>query len=445
MPKIKLVPGKPKALTIRPTAPSKATPKPGPAKRPAIAVSGSGALSGRTVSVTTAAGHAANSGANPGPGGSKTVLRAPRRSRGSSARRGAVAPLEPSVLAAEMGTSAPIGPAVIELLALSYRASLPCALIGPHGLGKSEIVAAAAASLNIDCVSRDLCLMEPPDLVGLPVLSGKTTMFLPPDFLPKETGRGGFLLIEEINRAPRYMQACCLELLTSRRLNSYVLPEGWVPLACLNPKTDGYVVDLLDDALMSRFVRINVCATVDSWTAWARANGVHPKVIEYVESVPNSLDEAEGGVNPRSWTYASRALKAAGADLLHRSPDTIVTALNGLIGPVHTTGLLRLLLGTEVAFTPADVLRDWPACRATMDRWKTQGRLDLLATSMRAILRWVRPEGVAEDLKSNPRAAGSVQAFFGNLPGDLAGQARGCLLELGYTHLIPADAGGGKR
>jgi len=342
-------------------------------------------------------------------------------------------------LAIETGTAVPIGPAVTELLALAYRSNVPALLIGAHGLGKSEITAAAAAALKIKCISRDLSLMEPPDLVGLPKIEGGATTFLPPEFLPREPGDGGFLLIEEINRAPRYMQACCLELLTSRRLNSYVLPENWLPVACINPKSEGYHVDLLDAALMSRFMKIEVCAAVEPWAAWARANGIHPKIIEYVEGVPHALDESQGGSNPRSWTYASRALLATDAEFLERSPNTIVTALSGLIGPVHTTSLVRLILGTELALKPADVLHHWPASRSTMKRWKQQGRLDLLAASMRAILQWVRPEGVADELRGDVRRRGHVRAFMAMLPGDLAEQARGVLLELGYSFLIPSN------
>jgi hypothetical protein len=346
-----------------------------------------------------------------------------------------------SVLAAELGTAAPIGRPVIELLSLAYWANVPAMLVGLHGLGKSEITGAAARELGIDIISRDLSLMEPPDLVGLPRLDSGATTFVPPEFLPRETGRGGFLLIEEINRAPRFMQATCLELLTSRRLNSYRLPDGWLPVACINPKTDGYHVDLLDAALMSRFMRIEVCAAVSHWSAWARQpeSNIHPKIVEYVESVPNALDESQGGSNPRSWTYASRTLTAASAELLDRSPDTVITAINGLIGPVHTTALMRLILGTELPLKPADVVHNWPTSRATMHRWLRQGRLDLLATSMRTILQWVRPEGVAEQLRADVRQRGNVRSFFKALPGDLAEQARGCLLELGYTFLIPKE------
>jgi hypothetical protein len=344
-------------------------------------------------------------------------------------------------VATECGMAVPIGPAVIDLLELAYRASVPALLIGSAGLGKSEITAAAAAALGIECISRDLSLMEPPDLVGLPKINDDVTKYFPPEFLPRGAERKGFLLFEEINRAPRYMAAACLELLTSRRLNSYVLPSGFLPVACINPRAEGYHVDVLDAALASRFMKIEVRAAVGPWTEWAQRNGVHSKIIAYVNDVPNALDEARGGTNPRSWAYASRVLLAAGEETLAASPDTVVAALNGIIGPVHTTTLLRLIMGTEVALKPADVIHNWPTSRATMRRWGRQGRLDLLAASMRAVLQWLRPEGVAEQVRANTRESYAVREFFRHLPGDLTGQAHACLLEHGYTFLISAAAG----
>jgi len=402
----------------------------------------SNAASANAAGTTTVRGAAVPAPAIPAPAnlsppaGRATILSRKLARRAARIQAGGGADVDAAALAAELGTAASIGPAVIELLKLAYQADVPAILIGPHGIGKSEIAEAAAAAMGVDFISRDLSLMEPPDLVGLPQIADGATSFLPPEFLPRVTGRGGLFLIEEINRAPRYMTSPCLELLTSRRLNSYVLPKGWLPIACINPKSEGYLVDLLDAALMSRFMRIEVTAATEPWLAWAREKEVHHKIIEYVESVPHALDESKGGSNPRSWSYASKTLLAAGPEMLARSPDTIVTALNGIIGPVHTTALLQLVSNTEMALRPADVVGNWQASKATITRWVKQGRLDLLATSMRSMLQWVRPENVAQHLQNNVRARGAVRGFFRLLPGDLAEQSRSVLTELGYTFLI---------
>jgi hypothetical protein len=129
--------------------------------------------------------------------------------------------------------------------------------------------------------------------------------------------------------------------------------------------------------------------------------------------------------------------------LLEKSPDTVITALVGLIGPAHTTALMRLILGTEAPLKPSDIVRDWRTSRAMMVRWRTQGRLDLLTASMRAMLAWVRPDAAAEELRKNAGHAGIAKQFFACLPGDLGEQARACLMECGHTFLIPDQNGGG--
>ncbi|MCA8956874.1 MAG: hypothetical protein KDC87_12425, partial [Planctomycetes bacterium] len=64
----------------------------------------------------------------------------------------------------------PIGDRVIELLGVAYRTRRPVLLEGTTGIGKSEIVAEFAARAGIDFTVLDLSLLEPPDLVGLPLL-----------------------------------------------------------------------------------------------------------------------------------------------------------------------------------------------------------------------------------------------------------------------------------
>src|SRR4029453_2154031 len=109
----------------------------------------------------------------------------------------------------------PAGEHLIELLSLAYKADQPVLLGGRHGVGKSELLAQAAARLGIGFIVRDLSLMEPPDLVGIPkVGKDRKTYYAIPAWLP-DVGRG-LLALEELNRCPRYMRAPCMQLLTTR-------------------------------------------------------------------------------------------------------------------------------------------------------------------------------------------------------------------------------------
>ena len=56
-------------------------------------------------------------------------------------------------------------------------------------------------------------------------------------------------MLEELNRAERYIQQPALQLLTARRLHEYELPPGWSTVAAINPEDGEYQVTPLDPAL----------------------------------------------------------------------------------------------------------------------------------------------------------------------------------------------------
>jgi MoxR-like ATPase len=116
-----------------------------------------------------------------------------------------------------MLTPVATGAPLIALIELAIRADRPVLLHGRHGIGKSEVFAQVANKLGIEFIVRDLSLMEPPDLVGIPQVGtdGKTHYAIL-TFLP-DAGQG-LLVFEELNRCPRYMQSPCLQLLTARQL-----------------------------------------------------------------------------------------------------------------------------------------------------------------------------------------------------------------------------------
>lgn len=178
-------------------------------------------------------------------------------------------------------------------------------LEGPTGIGKSEVVRQTAARLGVQTVVLDLSLLEPPDLVGLPVVTAGRTAYALPQALP--TDGAGILMLEELNRAERYIQQPALQLLTARRLHEYELPEGWVCFAAINPESAEYQVTALDRALRARFLNLHVRADRAAWLAWAQTNGVHPGVIALAQAHERILDD----VPPRSWTYASHVITAA--------------------------------------------------------------------------------------------------------------------------------------
>jgi MoxR-like ATPase len=218
----------------------------------------------------------------------------------------------------------PIGPAVLDLLDVAYRARRPVLLEGMTGIGKSQIVGEFAAATGISLVVLDLSLLEPPDLVGLPMIRDGRTHYASPAELPT-TGRG-ILMLEELNRAEIPVMQPALQLLSARRLHAYELPPGWMCVAAVNPDDGDYQVNRLDPALRSRFLQLSVCSDREAWLRWAVRHNVHPVVLAVVREHIDVFEHA----SPRSWAYASELLTVLRPDELQQR-DLVRTLLRGYL------------------------------------------------------------------------------------------------------------------
>jgi len=322
-----------------------------------------------------------------------------------------------TTLQAELRPSAvPVGPRLERLLSLAYRARRAVLLEGPTGIGKSEIVRRVADRLGIGTVILDLSLLEPPDLVGLPVMRDGRTEYATPHVLPKEGA--GLLLLEELNRAERYIQQPALQLLSARRLHEYVLPEGWVCVATVNPQTAEYQVTALDKALRARFLQVSVRADRGAWLAWAQTERLHPAIVALAQSHDRVLED----VPPRTWAYASDLLSAFTPEEL---ADGVLLrdALGGYLPAAWVEALLasKDSWGTRFTFDVRALLSSYAPgtplaaeVSALRDKGQTD-RLDELVQRLVALLRG--PEaGVLAAQKELTLAA--FEALLADLPGD---------------------------
>jgi hypothetical protein len=323
-----------------------------------------------------------------------------------------------------------VGAPLQRLLKLAWQSDMPVLLQGRHGIGKSEIILQVAAELGIGSLVLDLSLMEPPDLVGLP-RAGEDgrTHYVPPACLP--TSGQGFFHLEEINRCPRYMLAPCLQLLTARTLNDYRLPAGWLPCAAINPAADGYHADELDPALLARFLRVEVVPAVSEWLVWARAQGVHEKVVQFVESSPRIFDDP--AANPRAWYYASRLLHQWERD--GGDQQLLAHALAGVLNDKYALAFLQFYTGEHHPLRAGDIIDDYPTHQAALRGWTRQGRLDLVAASFESLKRHLQKQQAYEGVAGRPASKANVEAFFADLPAELQVQARTWLRDRGFTGL----------
>jgi MoxR-like ATPase len=318
------------------------------------------------------------------------------------------------------------GRPAIELIKLCYAANRSLMFVGRHGVGKSELLEQAAAEMGIQFISRDLSLMEPPDLIGLPKMNGRTTKYLPPEFLP--TNGKGLLVFEELNRCERYMRAPCLQLLTGRVLNDYQLPPGWLPLAAINPPTADYETFDLDPALLARFVLANLVADQQEWLQWAARKGIHSGVIDYVERDPSVFDAPQS--NPRAWSYVSDIVSVAERD--GTDARTLRRAVVGLVGGKRGAAFLATLRHGDGPLKPELLLASYGSRRSVVRGWIASGKLDVVKATVLALKKYLQPKRDYEAVREDARQWKNLAMFLHDLPGDLLDGAKKYFAQRNY-------------
>lgn len=310
----------------------------------------------------------------------------------------------------------PVGPRLERVLALAYRARRAVLLEGPTGIGKSEIVRRVAEQLGVATIVLDLSLLEPPDLVGLPIVKDGRTEYALPHVLPR--GGAGLLLLEELNRAERYIQQPALQLLSARRLHEYELPPDWICVATINPQSAEYQVTALDKALRARFLQLAVRADRASWLAWAQTADLHPGVLALAHQHERILDD----VPPRTWTYASDVLKALAPGEL-ADGALVRDALGGYLPPAWVEALLasKDAWGSRLSFDVRAVLAGYgpetPLAREIAE-YKQRGQTDRLDELVHRLVPLLSGPEAGVLAAQNELTLASFEALLADLPGD---------------------------
>ena len=173
---------------------------------------------------------------------------------------------------------------------LSQRPT-PICIWGKHGLGKTASVVSFAKSRNWKlayCAPAQF--EEMGDFHGLPIKSSGSmeTRYLPPEWIPKDEGPG-ILLLDDINRADDRILRGLMQLLQNYEMFSWKLPPKWQIVCTANPEDDEYSVTPMDEAMLTRMLHTNMVFDVKAWAAWAVANNVDSRGINFVLTYPESV------------------------------------------------------------------------------------------------------------------------------------------------------------
>lgn len=186
-------------------------------------------------------------------------------------------------------------------------------LLSQPGVGKSDIVAQAAADAGLPVRSLLGTQIAPEDVSGIPRIVGERSVFCPPRVLLPETPEPFCLFLDELPAAAPDVQKSLYSLLLERRLGEHLLPTGTWVVSAGNRMEDRALVRTISSALINRVIVLNIRGDLNEWLLWAQANGVRGEVLAFILFMPEALMRPVPSSpvpfsTPRSWALLSKAL-----------------------------------------------------------------------------------------------------------------------------------------
>lgn len=174
----------------------------------------------------------------------------------------------------------------------------PVLLMGPPGIGKTQIMEQIAAETDVGLVAYTITHHTRQSAIGLPFIEKRNyggaefavTEYTMSEILAsvydlmEKTGlREGILFLDEINCVSETLAPMMLQFLQCKTFGNQRLPEGWLIVAAGNPPEYNKSVRDFDVVTLDRVKRIDVTEDFAVWKEYARKKGLHGAVISYLD------------------------------------------------------------------------------------------------------------------------------------------------------------------
>lgn len=195
----------------------------------------------------------------------------------------------------------------------------PVLLIGPPGIGKTQIMQQIAAECEIGLVSYTITHHTRQSAVGLPFIkeasyegeSFSVTEYTMSEIISsiyrymEETGRKeGILFIDEINCVSETLAPTMLQFLQCKTFGNQPVPKGWIIAAAGNPPEYNKSVREFDFVTLDRVRKMDLEADFSVFKEYARNQGIHPFILSYLELRPQNFYKTENDVDGLSFVTA---------------------------------------------------------------------------------------------------------------------------------------------
>ena len=206
----------------------------------------------------------------------------------------------------------------------------PMLLIGPPGIGKTQIMEQIAKECEIGLVSYTITHHTRQSAVGLPFIRKDTfggkevsiTEYTMSEIIAsvyekmRETGlKEGILFIDEINCVSETLAPTMLQFLQCKTFGNQAVPEGWIIVAAGNPPEYNKSVREFDMVTLDRVRRMRIEADFSVWKEYAVKRHIHPALLTYLDLRPANFYVVENDVDgmqfvtARGWEDLSSLMK----------------------------------------------------------------------------------------------------------------------------------------